>query len=160
MSIQDVGDTYNFIRAVLQDKLGQLPEQIASVTSAAKDVPVCYELMEAVVRRWLEDIVVRNTRAAQAAKKKVPRYFTVCSPDSRKTGIPSLQIAECASGNLPMARADTQKILDALISLDTPESSKRGIVEKPYMAGSKSKGPGIRGQPSISPERAIELLWS
>jgi hypothetical protein len=74
---------------------------------------------------------------------------------AEKTGLSPYQIADCAAGNLQLGRSDTQKILDAIQSLDAPES---GDTNKTTIMPRSKDGPK-RGEPRITPDRGIQLLW-
>ena len=88
-------------------------------------------------------------------KRRYQEILLYLNQIAEKTGLSPYQIADCAAGNVQLGRSDTQKILDAIQSLDAPESGDTN--KKTIMARSKN-GPK-RGEPRITPDRGIQLLW-
>ena len=90
-------------------------------------------------------------------KRRYQEILLYLNQIAEKTGLSAYQIADCAAGNVQLGRTDTQKILDAFESLDAPERGDTNK-KKPSMPRSKNS-PNTRGEPSITPDRAIQLLW-
>ena len=56
-------------------------------------------------------------------KRRYREIVLYLSQIAEETGLSPYQIADCAAGNVQLERSETQKILDALKSLDAPERS-------------------------------------